>query len=242
VPPRPVAVPAAQALAANPAVFHPLVLNAIEARSTIVAAAGAPTPAPPTGGQTNTAPGPPMHLAAAPQVARPPGVAAMASLSLARSDFAPVNIRSDVMEFHVQELGQRSTPQTVTSEKFKLSFDYCLVEATCDWLDGGFLYARNWYVPHTKAGEIASGTGFGAGPFEVRAVAAIFVKNLLIEANWSQDDIAILQHSVSFGPFSLVGRTIDAVNFTLSCKGIQRIATVFQSMPRLPPCSDPTMP
>ena len=145
------------------------------------------------------------------------------------------------MALHVQELGQQSTPQTVTSKNFKLSFDYCLVEAKREWMSGSFLTARNWYVPHTKAGEIASGTGESGGSFEVLPVAAIVVQNLVIEADWSHDDTVTLQSSVNFGPFSLVGRTIDQARNTLSCPGMQIVAWVFEPMPRLPPNSDPTM-
>jgi hypothetical protein len=256
VPPRPVTVPPAQALAANPAVFHPLVVNSIAARGALVAAAEAPPPRAPSAVHIAAAPARPILQAAAPLAAIQAAVPAasptlqvsMAAVSAVgdspgspRRDFAPVTIRSDVMALHVQELGQRSTPQTVTSKNFKLSFDYCLVEAERTWLSGTFLTARNWYVPHTKAGEIASGTGAGGGSFEVLPVAALVVQNLVIEADWSHDDTVILQSSVNFGPFSLVGRTIDQAKNTLSCKGMQVVAWVFEPMPRLPYNSDPTM-
>lgn len=260
VPPRPVAVPPAQALAAHPALFRPLVLNSIAARGDLVAGAGAQPPATPTAAHIAAAPGHPMLLAAAPlaalQVAAAPTpspaphvalapVAAVAHLSpmspaLQPHVSTPVIIRSDVMALHVQELGQRSTPQTVTSKNFKLSFDYCLVEANRAWLSGTFLTARNWYVPHTKAGEIASGTGAAGGSFEVLPVAALAVQNLVIEADWSHDDTVTLQSDVNFGPFSLVGRDIDQAKNTLSCKGMQIVAWVFEPMPRLPPNDPPT--
>jgi hypothetical protein len=92
------------------------------------------------------------------------------------------------MALHVQELGRQSKPQTITSKNFKLSFDYCLVEAKREWMSGSFLTARNWYVPYTKAGEIASGVGAGGGSFEGLPVATIVVRNLVIEADWSHDD------------------------------------------------------
>jgi len=90
-------------------------------------------------------------------------------------------------------------------------------------------------VPHTKAGEIASVAGAGGGSFEVLPVAAIVVQNLFIEADWSHDDTVTLQSSVNFGPFSLVGRTIDQAKNTLSCPGMQIVAWVFEPMPRLHP-------
>jgi hypothetical protein len=75
-------------------------------------------------------------------------------------------------------MSRSSTPQTITSKSIKLSFDYCLVEAQREWLSGSFVTARYWYVPHTKADEIASGTGAGSGSFEVLPVAAIVVRTL----------------------------------------------------------------
>jgi hypothetical protein len=220
VPPRPVAVPPAT-VAAQPVVFRPLVTNAIAARAALGTGAGAPPPRQPTAFIANT-------LVARQFIANTPVA-------------TPVIFRSDVMALHVQELGQLSTPQAVTSKNFKLSFDYCLVEANRDWLSGSFLIARNWYVPHTKAGEISTGSGTGGGSFEVLPVAAIVAQNLVIEADWSHDDTVTLQSIVNFGPFSLVGRTIDQVKNTLSCKGMQIVAWVFEPMPKLPPNSDPAM-
>jgi hypothetical protein len=254
VPPRPVSAPPAQVLAAHPVLYRPLVTNAIAARAALVTPAEAQAPGP-----SASPPGHPMLVAATPGTAvhlEAPVVAAAARIG-APTPIAtheppvatvppprvstPVVIRSDVMALHVQELGQQSTPQTVTSKNFKLSFDYCLVEAKREWMSGSFLTARNWYVPHTKAGEIASGTGESGGSFEVLPVAAIVVQNLVIEADWSHDDTVTLQSSVNFGPFSLVGRTIDQARNTLSCPGMQIVAWVFEPMPRLPPNSDPTM-
>jgi hypothetical protein len=167
---------------------------------------------------------------------------ASTSLGLLLRDlyFVPTAARSDTIALRVQELSRRSTPQTVTSTNFKLAFDYCLVQAQRPWLSGGFLKARNWYVPHTKAGEIASGTGLGTGSFEVLPVAAIVVQNLIIEADWSRDDIAILHSSVNLGPFSLIGRSIDEVKNTIVCKGMQIVGWVLEPMPFLPPNTDPT--
>jgi hypothetical protein len=68
----------------------------------------------------------------------------------------------------------------------------------------------------------------GRGSFEVLPVAAIVVQNLVIEADWSHDDTVTLQSSVNFGPFSLVGRTIDQAKNTLSCPGMQIVAWVFE--------------
>jgi hypothetical protein len=237
VPPRPIAVPAAQAVAAHPVVFRPLVTSAIASRAALSTVAGAASPPQPTTFHVANAPNRMVLQMAAPVALHAPPASASPALAVATH----VTIRADVMALHVQELGQCSTPQAITSKNFKLSFDYCLVQASRDWLSGSFLIQRNWYLPHTKAGEIASGTGTGSGSFEVLPVAAIVAQNLVIEADWSHDDTATLQSIVNFGPFSLVGRTIDQTKNTLSCQGMQIVAWVFEPMPCLPPNGDPTM-
>ncbi len=96
------------------------------------------------------------------------------------------SVRSDVMMLRAAELSQRSTPQAVTAKRLKLSFDYCLVRANRPWVSTGLIAGRNWYIPHTRAGEFATGTGTGTGggAFEVMPMAALAVKNLVIEADW----------------------------------------------------------
>jgi hypothetical protein len=242
VPPRP-STPPAQILRSSPPIFHPMLLSALAARESLSAPVVVRPPAPPGPlPRAATLAAPVLHLgtpAAAPHPAPPasPGIAP-ATIGIQAH---PALLRSDLLALHFQELRERSTPQAVTSSSIKLSFEYCLVEANRAWLSGSFLTARNWYVPHTKAGEIASGTGTGGGSFEVLPVAALVVRNLTIEADWSHDDIAVQQRLDKFGPFSLIGRSIDAATNALLCKEMQVVAWVFEPMPCLPPNSDPAM-
>ena len=150
-------------------------------------------------------------------------------------------MRSDAMVLHAAELSRRSAPQVVTASSLKLSFDYCLVRAARPWLSTELLEARNWFVPHTRAGEFASGTGIGDGAFEVMPMAALVVKNLLIEGDWSSDETAILSKADKFGPFSLAGRVLAAEKNPLRCEGMQVVGWVFEPMPQLPPHGDPAL-
>jgi hypothetical protein len=150
-------------------------------------------------------------------------------------------MRTDAMALQMHTLAQQSAPQAVTSKSIKLSFDYCMVQANRPWLSPAFLTARNWYVPRTKAGEIASGNGSGTGEFEVVPTAALVAKNLVIEADWSRDESLAFDKFVNFGPFSLVGRTVSATKNSIQCLGMQIIGWVFEPMPRLPPNSDPAL-
>ena len=153
----------------HPVLYRPLVTNAIATRTAVVTTAKAQAAKP-----SASPAGHPILVAATPSTAvhlQAPVVAAAARTGAPTPIVmrappvetvppprvsTPVVIRSDVMALHVQELGQQSTPQTVTSNNFKLSFDYCLVEAKREWVSGSFLTARNWYVPHTKACDLAS--------------------------------------------------------------------------------------
>jgi hypothetical protein len=154
----------------------------------------------------------------------------------------PVIERADMLQLRLQELRERSQPQSVTSRSLTLSFQYCLVTARRLWLSGAFLNARNWYVPGRHAGEIASGTGTGDGSLEVIPTAALCVRNLTIKAEWSAEETAALANFVKLGPFSLVGREIHAESNTMTCPVTQIIGWVMEPLPRLPPNSDPALP
>jgi hypothetical protein len=147
--------------------------------------------------------------------------------------------KAHVMNRQLLELRKRSKPQAVTSRSLKISFQYCLVTARRPWLSGGFLTARNWYIPRVQAGEIASGTGQGDGLFEVIPTAALCIRNLTIEAKWSAEEKVTLQNFSKFGPFSLVGKTLS--ENSLHCPGTQIVGWIFEPMPLLPPNSDPLL-
>jgi hypothetical protein len=228
-PPQVVLLPAQ--LATHPVAIRPMLAASMVARTAQFAAAS-PSAAP--------APAPGVHPVMAPAMMA--GAMVMARPSPATPPPQVVSatfVRSDVMMLHVAELSRQSVPQAVTAKSLKLSFDYCLVRATRPWLSTGLLALRNWYVPHTKAGEFASGTGIGSGSFEVMPAAALVVKNLLIEADWSSDETAVLGKLDKFGPFSLVGRSASTEKNSLRCEGMQIVGWVFEPMPCLPPSSDP---
>lgn len=150
--------------------------------------------------------------------------------------------RADIMRLRLEALRERSQPQAVTSRSLTLSFQYCMVAVRRPWMSGAFLHARNWYVPRMRAGEAASGSGTGEGAFEVVPTAALCVRDLSIKAEWSAEETAVLASIAKFGPFSLVGRRIEAGTNALSCPGIQVVGWVFEPLPVLPPNSDPALP
>ncbi|MBN9510903.1 MAG: hypothetical protein J0I21_17560 [Alphaproteobacteria bacterium] len=151
-------------------------------------------------------------------------------------------IRSRLLLEKMQVVREQSQPQAVTSSAMELSFSYCMVIAKRPWVSGGFLTARNWYIPRMHAGEIASGTGQGPGSFEVMPTAALCVRDLTIAATWSAEEKAVLSAITKFGPFSLVGSKLDIAGTSLTCKGMQIVGWVMEPMPKLPPNSDPSLP
>lgn len=230
VPPRQVVLPPAE-LEMRPVALRPMLSAAMAMRTEPTATLGRAI------GQIAEAR--PTPLAAA--VAQPMAMLRPAPVLEPSRAVAATFMRSDAMLLHAAELSRRSAPQAVTARNLKLSFDYCLVRATRPWLSTGLLESRNWYVPHTRAGEFASGTGIGGGAFEVMPMAALVVKSLVIEGGWSSDDAAILSKADKFGPFSLTGRTLEAEKNTLRCEGMQVVGWVFEPMPQLPPNGDPAL-
>ncbi len=189
--------------------------------------------APASGGARPAPPAPPVIHAAPPAAVTP-----------ASGGPAQASVRPDTLALHVQELSLRANAQPVTSQGLTLSFEYCLVAASRPWMSP-FLSWRNWFVQGMRAGDIASGAGTGPGVLEAIPVAAIVVRKLTIDANWSDQDATALNSAVTLGPFSLVGRTIAPASgqagSTLSCEGMQIVAWVMQPLPKLPPCDDPAL-
>jgi hypothetical protein len=78
------------------------------------------------------------------------------------------------------------------------------------------------------------------GPFAVVPTAFIAVKNLVIEAAWSDSDVAARANAAAFGPFSLLGLSTDDKN-AMHCPGLQIIAWICSLQPQLPPDMDPSL-
>lgn len=133
---------------------------------------------------------------------------------------------------------KHTTVQQVTSSTIHLSFSYCLVTIERDWLSQAFLTLPNWYVQGYRSGAFSNGTlQNNAGVFPVLPIACLVVKDVQLSAQWTQDDLSSIQQAASFGPFSLVGRTVDSTSITLTISGMQVIGWISQIMPLLPPRS-----
>lgn len=164
---------------------------------------------------------------------------------LVQSDAAAVGQvmirRPDVLVAQTMALNAAASSREVTSSSISLSFEYCLVNVTRPWLSTGFLTLKNWYMEGFRDGELASGSGVGGMPLEVMPVAALVVRKLSIRAAWSHEEQQSLQDTLSFGPFSLQGRSVDQVSGVITCPDMQIVAWICEPMPRLPPAADPAL-
>ena len=141
----------------------------------------------------------------------------------------------------VASIATQTAPQPVETPKFTMSFDYCLVRLRRPWLSGDFLAMPGWYVNGKHAGDYASGASTNAGEFPVIPTAFIAVKNLVIDAAWSDSDAAAGKSAAAFGPFSLLGRPADDKN-GIHNPGLQIIAWICSVQPQLPPDNAPSLP
>jgi len=135
-----------------------------------------------------------------------------------------------------------ATAQPVAAATVNLSFDHCIVTLQYPWFPQVFLMDRGWYVPGYIKGSFANGTGNGdTGYLPVLAGGFVVIRNLKISGQWTDQDLAAVQGSAAFGPFSLIGRSYDAHTGTLSCPGMQIIGWFCEALPVLPPNSDPAL-
>jgi hypothetical protein len=140
----------------------------------------------------------------------------------------------------VANIATQTKPQPVETPKFTMSFEYCLVQLRRPWLSGDLLATPGWYVRSMHGGDYASGGPTNTGPLAVMPTAFIAVKNLVIDAAWSDNDAAARATATAFGPFSLLGLSTDDKS-AMHCPGLQIIAWICSLQPQLPPDTDPSI-
>jgi len=137
-------------------------------------------------------------------------------------------------------INKYTSSQSVTSSTLSVAFKYCLINVDRPWFSQAFLSLQNWYVAGYQAGAFSSGAAENNnGVFPTLPVACLVIKDLQITAQWTEEDIVAIQRAAAFGPFSLVGRTVDGTTMTLIAKGMQALGWICQVMLLLPPASTP---
>jgi hypothetical protein len=144
------------------------------------------------------------------------------------------------------ELAQLAEPHKTEASNVSISFEYCLVSLSRSWFDLTLLNLKGWHVPGFRRGELSSGKlgdpESADTLLEALPAAALLIRKLRLTASWSSDELSVLGASAGFGPFSLVGRSVDAASGTVSCDGTQLVGWVCEPLPVLPPESDPSLP
>jgi hypothetical protein len=141
----------------------------------------------------------------------------------------------------VAQLVSVSSMQTVEAEHLSVSFDYCLVMLSRPWWDGLFVATKGWYIPTYRAGDLSMGAVDGSGGQCPAIPSAMFlVRNVTISGSWSEQDRTVIPNAASFGPISLIGRSIDS-SLTITIPGMQLVGWMVDALPVLPPMSDPDL-
>lgn len=141
----------------------------------------------------------------------------------------------------IAQLISVSSTQMVEAEHISVSFDYCLVKLSRAWWNELFVAIKGWYIPTYGAGNLAAGSVDGSGGQCPTIPSAMFlVRNVSISGSWSEQDRTVLPSAASFGPISLIGRSIDS-NLTITIPGMQIVGWMADILPALPPLSDPNL-
>lgn len=147
--------------------------------------------------------------------------------------FWGLNVKNRVLVS--QYIKDQAPTQPVKTNSFSISFKYCVINIDRPWLKSSFIYDKNWFIPNTIKGQLTTNDNSG-GNMPVLPISFVAIKELIIEANWSQTDIEISKSATDFGPFEVDSQII---NNKLSHEGIQIIGWLLQKMPDLPPNDPP---
>jgi hypothetical protein len=132
-----------------------------------------------------------------------------------------------------QYIAQNAPTAPATTNSISIAFDYCLVNISRPWYRSQFINDPSWCIPDTTKGQLTARASSGAN-LTLMPVGVVAIKNLNIEAHWSDADIAQSKEATSFGPFKVDGM----VNNVLTHSGIQIIGWLFER-PDLPPNGSP---
>ena len=155
-----------------------------------------------------------------------------------------INLRHTIRFLNVEQryslnqfIKTQAPAAPTTTDKIKICFDYCKVDIRRPWLFTTFFKNKSWFLPNTKKGELT--TAEAGSTISLLPIGFVAIKNLTIEANWSDLDRQNSKTATDFGPFEV---SSEIVNNTLSHQGIQIVGWVFEKLPDLPPLDPPVLP
>lgn len=142
------------------------------------------------------------------------------------------------------ELQAESTPHTADGTSMEVSFDYALVRLTRPWWDGLLVRSPGWTIAGYPPGSLSPGRDDPSRPPLGLPVGMLLVRDVTISGRWSSEQTSVVESSMSFGPFSLLGRRIatnaETATLTVSVDGMQLFAWLVEELPQLPPGPRPS--
>lgn len=126
----------------------------------------------------------------------------------------------------------------VHSGRVTVDFEYQLVSVGRDWWCAPLLELDSWRVPGIRRGQFSDGRARdNKGRAPTVPVAFLVVRDLRLSGTWTAQDRDALGRSLSLGPFSLLGRTVDASEeeVEVTVPGCQLVAWICETLPVLPP-------
>ncbi|MCK9897896.1 peptidoglycan-binding protein [Frankia sp. AgB32] len=139
-----------------------------------------------------------------------------------------------------------ATPHVADSSSLSVSFKFAFVTLRRPWWDGLLVRNRGWRIAGYAPGSLSPGPDSTSGPAVGLPVGMVLVRDVAISGTWSSDQTQVVENSISFGPFSLLGRTISTESVssttTMTVDGTQLCAWLVEVLPKLPPSPDEAPP
>lgn len=135
----------------------------------------------------------------------------------------------------IDYLREKSPTRPSRTSRLKIDFQYCTINMLRPWFIDSFIRSNSWFIPGVaKGSKSVPGAAMNLSALPIEMIA---VRNLTIEADWSQVDIEASRNATNFGPFEI---KTEIINNKMSHEGIQIIGYLLQRMPDLPPNDPPS--
>lgn len=132
------------------------------------------------------------------------------------------------------------TTATDAKDEVTVSFEFIFVKIERPWIFWPMLMDSNWYIEGMRRGELTAGAeGNPYGALSLVPERMIVVRNLRIDAHFTDQDRDALGKAFAIGPFRLT--TIDLQSEAIREPGMQVIGYIDRAMPPLPPRTDPSI-
>ena len=130
-----------------------------------------------------------------------------------------------------QYVGSVAPTAPATTKSISVSFEYCKTDIQRPWYADGFVNDKSWFVPNVRKGAVSADSGGMA----LLPIGFVAIRNLVISANWTREDVESANGASGFGPFKVA---FDTTRQSLVHPGMQIFGWMLQKVQQLPP-NDP---